>query len=336
MPSDSPIRTPVLSRSPSALVVVGVVLIAVAAVAVGAGGVGSLFGEGLADEPGYARALGLVMLLVGGAGLTWYRHHLRAEIHPRSDPTIAGLTTAGALMMLVALVAFLAPSGGFPQGGGVPGSGPAAGAAMGADAPGPPPAPAAGGTGSFEGGADFDAPPPPPPQRAEARRAEEPVDAPGVDLGMLAEVGNLLLVMLVVAVVLAGMFAKRQGREEEEDEPLPESPIRPWDADAGLRASIEAAEADDGGPRDRILAAYRTLLKALAESGAPRHPHEAPHEHLHRVLGPLGVPVEPVHRLTELYVAAQFGVRTLEEADHGAAIAALEASLAALDGAVSR
>lgn len=101
-------------------------------------------------------------------------------------------------------------------------------------------------------------------------------------------------------------------------------------AQAALQASLEEVYRNDGAPRDQITYAYRRLLAALAAVDAPRRPEEAPHEHLHRVLGRLGVRPGPLHRLTELYVEAQFSRRALTDRHRADAIEALEASLADL------
>lgn len=317
------------------VVVAGVVL-ATAAVALGAGGVGRLFGAAGGSWAASARGVGVVFTGLGVAGLAWYRVRLRTVAHPRSDPTVSALTAAGALMAALALVAFLMPSVSIPGGMPSTSAGAESGAAMNPDAPGPPQPPAPPRPGQETRGAAFDegGPPPPLPPTRRTRADDEPEPPPVGDFGMLAEMGNLLLVLLVVAVVVAGMFAKRR-RNDDEDEELPESPIRPYDAEEGLRASLAAVHDEGGTPRDRILAAYRALLAALEAADAPRFPHEAPHEHLHRVLGPLGVPRAPMHALAGLYVAAQYGIRELGEDDRKRAGRALADSLDALGAATA-
>lgn len=308
------------------------VAVAAGAVAVGAGGVGRLFGSAGGSWTSAARLIGLAFLLAGVAGLAWYRIRLRAVAHPRSDPTVTALVAAGTLMALLALVAFLMPSVSLPGGMASPNGGAESGAALNPEAEGPPPPPVPPRPGQETRGSAFDdgGPQTPPPPSRRARADDEPDPPPAGDFGMLSDLGNLMLVLLVVAVVLAGLFAKKRGKDAGDDE-LPESPIRPYEAEESLRASLGAVDDPSGTARDRILAAYRALLAALEAAGAPRLPHEAPHEHLHRVLGPLGVPRRPMHDLTELYVAAQFGIRTLGETDRARAVAALTESLEALE-----
>ncbi|MGH9135731.1 MAG: DUF4129 domain-containing protein [Acidimicrobiales bacterium] len=127
---------------------------------------------------------------------------------------------------------------------------------------------------------------------------------------------------LVAAVLLRYRPAPATEEADADDEPM-----LPSDAEAGLAASLEAMLSDPD-PRPAIIAAYARLLEVLEDAGGGRRPEEAPHEHLHRVLSPLGVHPAPVHRLAELFVMAKFTTHDLTEADRSAAIAALEVALA--------
>lgn len=142
---------------------------------------------------------------------------------------------------------------------------------------------------------------------------------------------SLSLFFLLAAAILFLRLLARRGRPPAEgaDPPfeLAEPTVRPSLASAGLDASLDRLDEPVGDPRDGIAVAYRRLLTALAAAGAPKRPHEAPHEHLHRTLGALGVRREPLHRLAALYVLAEFGDRPIHDEHRSAAAASLRACL---------
>lgn len=165
-------------------------------------------------------------------------------------------------------------------------------------------------------------------------------DDGGLDFGAFFK--GLLYALLVGAGVLAIMLLLRaQGqfewpwkRKKQAEEVTPDAPpVDAADAEAGLEASLAIAQ-DTGDPRQQITAAYHRLLLALAQTGGARQPQEAPHEHLNRVLGPLGVRPEPVHQLAELYVMAQFSERPITDQHQAAAVTALEQTLTDLRAAL--
>lgn len=155
----------------------------------------------------------------------------------------------------------------------------------------------------------------------------------------------LLSLLLFVAVVgLLGFalaqvlgVATRSAWQRGKTPPVP-GQARPLDAaaaQASLEASLDAVTAD-AEPRNAISDAYARLLAALADAGAARRPHEAPHEHLDRVLNPLGVRSAPLHRLAALFVLARFSQHPVTTAHRDEASGALREALADLREAEAR
>ena len=257
------------------------------------------------------------------AGLAWllvHRKRIRTDGGRGTDPTGVALRTAATIMGLLTLIALLNP----PPRSGDDTSGEAAFGLSGA-AP----------TGGDGRARDLSPPrlPGSDPNVIGRRRlgesASEPV-APPVDNRLLQVASEVLARVLLVVMALIGLgaLALRRRRRREK---LPEDiPLTPADAEAGLEASLGEVTGASLDPRRQITDAYHRLLTALAAAGALRQPQEAPHEHLYRVLGPLGVRPEPLHRLTELYVLAQFSGRPITEQHRAAAEDALEVSLADL------
>jgi hypothetical protein len=167
---------------------------------------------------------------------------------------------------------------------------------------------------------------------SEPRALEEDTRPDIVGLLIMLLIAMLLVVALVGFLLAWGVRPVwRRGR------PLPVGPELPVDAqsaEAGLAASLAAVvEGDDA--RAAIVAAYARLLEALAGAGGGRRPEEAPHEHLYRVLGPLGVRPEPVHRLAELFVMARFSEHEITDEHRATAVTLLETALGELRAATA-
>ncbi len=152
--------------------------------------------------------------------------------------------------------------------------------------------------------------------------------APQPPQSLLRRLARYLPFFLILMAVLLGLFLVRRRRRPAG----PDALLHPEDVEAGLLASLDEVMSGCGDPRGQIAAAYRTLLSALTRAGAACRPQEAPHEHLYRVLGPLGVHPEPLHRLAGLHVMAQFSGRSVTERHRGSAVSALEDSLDAIRG----
>jgi Domain of unknown function (DUF4129) len=321
------------------LPIVLLVVAATAVVAIGAAGTGLLLPSArLAGGWGaLVRITGAAAAVAGVVALVLQRRRLLDRDRPthgrsnqdrRYDPTVAAFATAATLMVLMAALSLLAPARVNVQGSGgtqvasqpsptdgeagrrprgsVPSNGGMQGLGLGLVRG----SPGVGGSPVTAGAAAGDV-------------------ANHGYLGRLA--GFLVLVILFGATVL-GILALtgRLGRRRPSP---PLVPVAAEDAEAGLEASLGEVAYDGPDPRRQITAAYHRLLHALSEAGAPREPQEAPHEHLYRVLGPLGVRAEPMHTLTELYVIAQFTERPIHERHRIAAAGALEAGLSSLRSA---
>ena len=144
-----------------------------------------------------------------------------------------------------------------------------------------------------------------------------------------------VVALVVYALVLLLGVATVTGWWRRSAPPVAVVPAPPLDvaaAEAGLEASLDAVTAD-ASPRDAIADAYARLLAALAEAGAGRRTQEAPHEHLDRVLGPLGVRSDPLHRLAGLFVLARFSQHPVTAAHRDDARDALREALADLRAA---
>ena len=274
------------------------------------------------------RVAGVVVALVGIAVLLLRGRRLRADGAPDSDSTGAALGAAAVIMGVVALIALLARGPEVASGRGLQGT-----ASEGADSRGG----GASGTGLFPGlrgaggrgdgsgqrGAGGDGLQSSRPGSAGAAAGAE--GAPGSNL--LRTLGTALVLILLVlagAIGLRGLLGRTGDAWEE---PQQQPPVAAPAAEAGFQASLEDVSFEGGDPRRQIKVAYRRLLFALAAAGAPREPHEAPHEYLVRALGPLGLRPAPMHRLTELYVMAQFSEHPITERHRKQAVAALEAGL---------
>lgn len=316
-----------------ALASIGLVLGAGAMVAVAAGGARLLtlplelgdVGTIVVRLAGVLAVVGAIVVLLRQGG------RIRAE-ESGPEPTVVALRTAATIMGVITVLAFLDPppvppipgvetTPSFaprdtPEDDGPGGEGRTVRPPQGRG--GFTPMRGSGSRGSGEGAA--------PPTPTAAETAAPP--------GLLQRIGPWLPPLLFLAFLfLCWHLLTRTSPEAAEEEGGLWNLLAPAEARAGLETALD--EVADGSmvagrPGEQITAAYLRLLGALADAGAGRRPHEGPHEHLGRVLSPLGVRPEPLRRLAELYVLAQFSERPVTDAHRAAAVAALESSLADL------
>ncbi|BCJ29391.1 DUF4129 domain-containing protein [Actinocatenispora sera] len=145
---------------------------------------------------------------------------------------------------------------------------------------------------------------------------------------LIALVGAVVLAAVVAVAVVVGRSAGRRQRTAPAAAPDGFAQAREAMA-ATVVGSIDAMLADPD-PRTAVIGAYARLLEGLAACGLARYEHEAPMEHLHRVLLGLRVRPEPLHALTELFERARFSPHPLTAADRDAALAALRQAAADL------
>ncbi len=279
---------------------------------------------------------------LGGVVWLWLQRRGRPVRGAGRSPSLASvLVRAGVIMAVFGLMLrFAPPPGSSSEGtrepfGGRPGTDVSAEAPP-LTRPAPPPETAPMTEGLSPEGSVLVPEETPPPETAPQRGT--PDSAP-LDLGFLRALGPLLLLLALLGLVVLVFRVLRGDRrlvraDESVDDPATDDEAA--DAEAGLVASLDEVRAARRVPGSRITAAYYRLLDALEEMGAGRRPHEAPHEHLERALGPLGVGSEPLHRLAALYVQAEFSQRSTTERHRAAAAEALERSLADLRSARAR
>lgn len=173
-------------------------------------------------------------------------------------------------------------------------------------------------------------------ERPDDDRDDSPIgDAVGRTLLLVLGLG--VAAALGAALFLAVRSLRRRGHEGHDGDPSalaaePDHEAAREQMAASLDDSIDAM-VDDPDPRTAIIGAYARLLEGLAASDEARRPHEAPVEHLERVLGTLSVRPEPLRALIGLFEVARFSTHPLGEPDRARALDALRAAAADLAAA---
>lgn len=155
-------------------------------------------------------------------------------------------------------------------------------------------------------------------------------DGGGPDLSALWPILLIVLGAIAAAIVVRSRYTNRSAHREalhERDDRLP-GPDQA-SARSAVARTIDAMLADPD-PSTAIIGAYARLLEGLAACDAGRHDHEAPLEHLRRVLTTLHVRPEPLHRLIDLFEVARFSTHPLTESHRDQALDALQAAAADL------
>lgn len=303
--------------APVVVLVVG----ACAVVAAGATGVGLLVPP-LGESAIWMWAIRIAGALAGLAAvriLLDQRRRLRSATQGREDPALSAMIVAGGIMSVVFLLALVTSTlDNRDRSPGPPGTRPPSresdssgerqsGSIM-------------GGLGLGRGAPD---------RRVPGEPETRSQQLEGIDLSIPARTGSALLLLLVLAAVLLGLASLRRHLARLE-RPPPEAAALEEEPEPELYDPTVETITAGRGPRRLVTAAYHRLLAALAEAGAPRRLQEAPHEHLHRALGPLGVNAAPMHRLTDLHVLAQFSERPITDHHVISAEQALEEGLTSL------
>jgi hypothetical protein len=130
-------------------------------------------------------------------------------------------------------------------------------------------------------------------------------------------------IAIVAALLAAAGVAAFAGRATK---PLKEWRYRTTHEDIALALDESLDDLrNDPDIRRAIIAAYARMERALAVSGLPRRPSEAPDEYLARTLRELDASAPAVTRLTDLFKWAKFSHHEPDAVMRDDAIAALEA-----------
>jgi hypothetical protein len=142
----------------------------------------------------------------------------------------------------------------------------------------------------------------------------------------------VLAVAALAGVAVVGWWLAARGRRQARG-PLGTTP-------AEALADVLAETLDDlraeRDPRRAVIAAYARMERALAASGLPRDPAEAPEEYLRRILSDVAVTGRAATRLTSLFAWARFSGHDVRPEMKDEAIETLEQvqrELAAADAA---
>jgi hypothetical protein len=274
------------------------------------------------------RIAGAAAAAAGIAGLVRQRRHLLSKQDRHYDPAVAALVTTGAIMGVLALLALVAPAARDEDQTAVTDTAAERGSSSAVQGTAGSTSPASGMGGGF--GVGVAAPRGGGASTQPGTFASADDDAGNRDWSGLQRAGTIILLIALIATVVICVRILGRRPHYVKDRLLDEPAIAAADAEAGLEASLGAVTTPGDDPRDQITAAYRRLLAALAAAGVPRAAHEAPHEHLNRALAPLGVAPGPMHRLTALYVIAQFSDQPVTGQHRAEAADALERALAGI------
>ena len=153
----------------------------------------------------------------------------------------------------------------------------------------------------------------------------QPVAVPDV-----ASSGGAELVLIAVAVGFAGFLVAavllKRTAAVEVLEPAAAN-LAAVVLDEGLDALL--AESD---PRRAVIGSYVAMERAMARTGWARRPHEAPTEHLARVLGVAPSRAHDLEELVDLYELARFSEHTVTPAMRDAAVDSVRRLRAELQG----
>jgi hypothetical protein len=112
----------------------------------------------------------------------------------------------------------------------------------------------------------------------------------------------VLAVAALAAIALLAWWLAYRGRRQTRE---PHGPT-PAEALADVLSETLDALLAERDPRRAVIAAYARMERALAASGLPRDPAEAPEEYLRRILTDLAVTGRAATRLTSLFAWARF------------------------------